>query len=516
MAPGKSDLQSLSTISRTLAKNTIYNLLSQGIYLGLAFWGIPILIHELGPEEFGLLSLIWAVIGYFTLLDFGISRANTKFLAEVLVKKDRVQEHRIIWTSIISTAIIGILSFILIFSLTPYVVENVLKVNVALRSDAIKYFTLTSLSIPFMLVYGTLKGFQMAIQRFDQINIFQISIGIVQWLGSILLLKFHYGLFEIVCLTVISRIVFTVVVAFSMAKIYPGFYSNIQFINMEVLKKLWGFGGWVTLSQIISPLYLYLDRIFIGMFLTLNAVAYYSIPQETLMRLLILTMSFTTTLFPAMSVQSVVDEKLSYARTLYSRSLKYLLIFSLPVTVCFFLFTKLIISVWLGEQFAEKTLIVFQILSVGLLLNSIAQIPNTVLHAFNRPDIPAKFHLLELPLMVGLNLVLIPLLGIAGAAIVWSGRVILDAILHLMAVEHLFKKLSLQNNNGQKNNGLIFISIASVVITFMLYFIPDIELRAFFTVLLIGVYFVSTWQYSFDEFDRNYFLQLKQRIFIRI
>jgi O-antigen/teichoic acid export membrane protein len=63
------------------------------------------------------------------------------------------------------------------------------------------------------------------------------------------------------------------------------------------------------------------------------------------------------------------------------------------------------------------------------LWNCFAFVPLALLQGIGRPDLPAKFYLLELPLYVGAAWFLIPKLGIAGAALAWALRVALDAVL---------------------------------------------------------------------------------------
>lgn len=52
--------------SISIAKNTIFNLIGYGVSLLFAVFLIPRLIHHLGDERFGLLSIVWIVIGYFS------------------------------------------------------------------------------------------------------------------------------------------------------------------------------------------------------------------------------------------------------------------------------------------------------------------------------------------------------------------------------------------------------------------------------------------------------------------
>jgi O-antigen/teichoic acid export membrane protein len=56
-------------------------------------------------------------------------------------------------------------------------------------------------------------------------------------------------------------------------------------------------------------------------------------------------------------------------------------------------------------------------------------IPYTLLQALGRPDLTARFHLIELPVYVLVLWSMIRTFGIEGAAIAWLIRVALDALL---------------------------------------------------------------------------------------
>src|SRR6267143_5443066 len=283
---------------QVLVRNTVYNLLTQGFLVILAVWSLPVLVHELSKEAFGLLMLVWTFVGYFTLLDFGISRASTKFLAEALALRDVNEIRRVVWTSISLSTMLGIITAGAVVAATPLLVHGVFKIDAAFAQESTATFMLAAAGIPFMLAFGVVKGFQMALQRFDLVNIFQTIMGIFQWVGSVVLLWLGFGLWEIILLTVGVRIALSVISLFQLSYLIPGIWKSIRFLDIAACKKFFSFGGWLTISQIISPLFLYLDRILIGALLSVSAIAYYAVPQEALTRLLIIPMSLTTTLFP--------------------------------------------------------------------------------------------------------------------------------------------------------------------------------------------------------------------------
>ena len=241
-----------SSRSFILFKNSSYNFLSQGLIIILSLWAIPILVHGMGNEKFGLLALLWSIVGYFSLLDFGISRATTKFLSEAIAHQDKKLSLKIIWISLLIVSLAGLVSLFVFIGITPYLLLYLFKVSPSLYAEANSAFVYSALSIPFMLVFGIVKGIQMAYERFDLVNVYQGLSGIIQWIGSVILIWLGYGLKEVMMLTLFSRIFITMISFYPLPKIVDGFiYHNIHW-DRQVIRRLFYFGGWLTIVQNIK------------------------------------------------------------------------------------------------------------------------------------------------------------------------------------------------------------------------------------------------------------------------
>jgi O-antigen/teichoic acid export membrane protein len=84
---------------------------------------------------------------------------------------------------------------------------------------------------------------------------------------------------------------------------------------------------------------------------------------------------------------------------------------------------------WLGAEYAARGTLVAQWLVAGVLVNSLAYLPFTLLQARGRADLAAKAHLAELPLYLAALAWLVPAHGIEGAALAWALRCAADAAL---------------------------------------------------------------------------------------
>jgi O-antigen/teichoic acid export membrane protein len=100
-----------------------------------------------------------------------------------------------------------------------------------------------------------------------------------------------------------------------------------------------------------------------------------------------------------------------------------------PLTVFGLVILDPFLRTWVGDEIGRSSAPVGEILLLGIWLNSLAMVPYALLQAQRRPDLPAKFHLLEVAPYIGALALGLHLAGIRGAAWAWTGRAAVDAIL---------------------------------------------------------------------------------------
>ena len=105
------------------------------------------------------------------------------------------------------------------------------------------------------------------------------------------------------------------------------------------------------------------------------------------------------------------------------------LVLALLIVLLLIVLAQPLLRLWLGADYAAHGSAAFAILAGGVLINGLAHVPSAYLYGRARPDLPAKFHLVELPLYVLGAWLLIRAYGITGAALAWTLRVSVDAVL---------------------------------------------------------------------------------------
>lgn len=421
---------------RLLARNTIWNLLGQLLPMAVAVVTIPPLVRGLGVARFGVLSMAWIVIGYFSLFDLGIGRALTKLIADKLGTGEDHHIPPLAWTGLLLMLLMGILGGVVTAALSPWLVHQALRVPADLQAETLKGFYLLAVSIPLVTATAGLRGILEAQLRFRILNLIRIPMSIFSFAGPLLVLPFSHSLVPVIGILVAGR-----VVAFA-AHQAACFHSMPSLRNLVVQRSLIGpllrTGGWMTVSNIIGPLILYVDRFLIGALLSLAAVGYYTAPFDMVNRLAIIPAAIAGVLFPAFAISIAQDPK----RTglLLRSGVKYTFLAIFPMILVIVSFAPEILRLWLGTAFSDNSGTVLRWLAVGILMNCVTVVPFALLQGIGRADITGKLLAIDLTVYGLAAWLLISRFGIKGAAVAWAVRASLEAAVFLAYGRHFLPK----------------------------------------------------------------------------
>jgi O-antigen/teichoic acid export membrane protein len=414
------------TGGRLLARNTVWNLLGLLTPMAVGVVTIPPLIRGLGVARFGVLSLAWIVIGYFSLFDLGIGRALTKLVADRLAANEEHSIPSLAWTSLLLMLLLGGIGGLLMAGIASWLVHSALKVPAELQSETSRSFYLLALSTPVVTVTSGLRGILEALQRFRMLNLIRIPMSLFSFLGPFLVLPFSHSLVPVISVLVVGRLIGIVAHLLTCFHAMPALRHNF-ILERSVVAPVVKFGGWMTVSNIIGPVMLYMDRFLIGALLSVGAVAYYTAPFDMVTRLWIIPGALVSVLFPAFAVTLAQDP--TRTGLLLRRGTKYAFLAVFPVVLVINTLAPEGLRLWLGEAFAQNSGSVLRWLAAGVFVNSLAQAPFVLIQSAGRADITAKLHLAELPFYLVAVWLLTRWLGIEGTAIAWAGRSSLDALL---------------------------------------------------------------------------------------
>lgn len=407
-----------------IARDTLLNLIGQVLPLGVALFAVPQILERLGTERFGVLALAWTVLGSFNVFDVALGRAVTRFASEALGRGEPGRLPGIFQNAVVLQASLGLAGSLLFAAATPLLVKQVLDLSGPLSGETRTTFFILALSFPVTLVTGCLRSLLEALRRFDLINLVRAPAGAatfaIPWLGAAAGLELP----AIVALLVAARFLILGAHWIFCRRLVPGLGTHWLPEKPEILR-LARFGGWVTAANLIPPSLILVERFLIGALVSLQAVAWFSIPYEMVNRLWVLPTSVVAALFPILSATSEDGA----ARQMARRALRtVLLLLALPVLAAV-IGAHPLLSLWLGPEIAAAGAPVLRLLAPALLLSSISNVSAAVLQAAGRPQITARVRLLELPLAALLSWTLTAAFGVTGAALAALLRAGFDAAL---------------------------------------------------------------------------------------
>ena len=420
-----------------------------------ALAALPFLLHHLGQERLGILSLVWVIVGYFSFLDMGLGRAVTVAVASLRDgnASERTDELNVVGTASVLLACVGCVMAVLMgLGIMMF------GVPVRLSSPAFLYEVKLALlwmlpSLPLLLVSSALRGHLEGVGAFRALNLLRIPTGVMLVAGPCLTALYSPNLVwacaSILAVRLVHVFVLLLLVAQEMGFDFLDFArALVKASSVAWLRKLLSFGGWVTVSNIVSPVIVYVDRFVIGAVLAASSVVFYTVPFDVVSRLPVLVASLCSVLLPELvrlsqNSSSKDPENIYMVCRLIRRSSMLSAGVVAAVVLLGWMLTPWALRWWMGTTFAEQGTQVTQLLLLAFGVNSLAQIPFTALQAAGHVRPVALLHMAELIPYCAVLFFAISWLGIAGAAWACLLRIIIDyAILSWMWHRHSSRLIS--------------------------------------------------------------------------
>lgn len=408
----------------SLRRNTLWNLAGTGLPLLLAAITIPYLIKHVGVEAFGILTLVWALIGYFSLFDFGLGRALTQQVAAARSAGLHASLPSLIKTGLGFNAATGLVGGLVLAALAHQLAYHWLNISAQLQTSTFIALLIAAVGIPFTTVTTGLRGILEAYEDFRIVNLLRMVLGAANFgLPALSVMFLGDSLVWMVLSLIGARLVMLFAHAWMVHRKLASSWMAARF-DKNNMRRLMSFGAWMTVSNIISPLMVTADRFVISGVLGAGVVAYYTVPFEALIRVLVIPGALTTALFPRLATIMVSD--LAETRRLYRKCLKVVTAALLPLCIVIAVGSKWGLTLWLGKDFADQSWPIVAVMALGLLMNGIAHVPFAAIQASGDARTTAYLHLFELVFYIPLLFFCMKSFGILGAAIAWTVRVGFD------------------------------------------------------------------------------------------
>lgn len=403
----------------SVVRNTGYNFAAMLVPTLVALVTLPLYIHTMGEERYGVIALVTALIGYFGLFDFGLSAASAQRIAAA-DPDDIAARRSIFWTAAGINLALGLLGALLLAPIAWVFFGSAEGTSAELRAEINGSIVWIALALPIMLLSGVLRGALQGAGRFAEMNLINVVMGpATQIIPLLVAIYVSPSLIWVLPTLYFVRLLALAMQAIVVAK--RVIHGWTPCFDRSRVRDLLSFGGWVTLSAVVDPLLTTIDRFVIGSFLGMKSVSHYTVPYQLAQRSLIVPSALLDAMLPRLAGANEAE-----ALGVSKRGMRAVVALMTPPMIAGIAFIHSFLSLWISRDFADSAALPAQFMLAGCWFNAIGFCCFQHLRARGRPRLIAIAHLIEIPpyllcLWAGMYFY-----GLAGAAAAFAVRVAFD------------------------------------------------------------------------------------------
>lgn len=410
-----------------ILKNISWHLFSNVFPFLSAIYFLPKIILLYGRDEFAVISLAWAALYFFVMVDGGLGRSLTYFLA---IRKNNYLENQ---SKFFFNALVGSIFFSLVFIIFivlfgDYFIKF-LNLSQSLYLQASEGLFFFIFLIPLIVLCSLFKGVLEAQHMFKETSIIRMidGFGLFFFPYFFAIYKEPTLYFAFLSFLFLRVTIFTIYLII----LYKNKLVSIKYIKFDkkVFNKLISFGGWVSVSSFIQPLMILVEKTIAIKLISAFYFVFFAAPFEVLSKFNSIATSVSVVLFPNLINH---NKSLIKQKELCSFGFTLIILIIFPILLLINFFSNKIIEYWLGIEFLKYSADIVIILASGILINSLASIPYILLQSKGRADLTAKYHIFQILPVIFLYWLLADKYGVIGIAYAWAIKVFIDYLLQMM------------------------------------------------------------------------------------
>ena len=489
-----------------IAKGTGIVFIGTIIAMLLGFIGTIIIVRYLTTSEYGLFSLTLAVIGIIAgLSSLGLGDGAPRYIAYFRGKQDSKKIFSVIVSSIQITIIASVLCSLFVFFLSDTISMAILHSN-----DLSTILRILAITIPFSTLSGIIisifRGFGVVEAKvyFNDVlqQILRISFFIAVVFFGLALIGTVYAYLGVVVITCAALVVYAV----KKVPVLVGKVRDYEPMRKDLLYFSLPLFGQGILAIIITST----DKLMLGYFKTPDVVGLYSVAL-TLANLIPIALTSIAFIYVPIVSQLYAKNLFGEIKKTYAVLTKWGFSAALPIFLILFLFPDAVLNILFGARYMQAG-IALQLLALGFLTHSFLGPNGLTLIVMGKTKLVLFNMLVRTIMNVFLNLLLIPMMGMFGAAIasaisLTTGNILASAELYLLSKTHPFTK----NYLKPVIVSIILVFIISTLAKNLFDVLSFLTLLLFFALFLVIYGLSMLFTRSFDNEDIMLLLAIEKR-----
>lgn len=459
---------------------------------------VPFLVRFLGPEAYGIYSLISVIVTYLVFADLGMGVASTRFGSRALSVADREEEARVTWTSVAINAVPTLLIVMILSALASDLLDLFVDVSAPLLKTSAVALQIAAVAYLFRSLTQVLNTPLMTRMRMDlNTRITGLSI-IIQSAAIIWVLIAGGGLIAVFFVTLVGSAFSSFATYLVSVRLLPEVATPRA--DPRLVRPILQFGFPLMISYIASVILGNAEKLFLAYFDSVVSLAHYSLAFTIAGGFALLSGALSQSLVPVFANFQALD-LVEEGRALCNNLIRLILIGTLPVAALLMTFAGPFFTVWAGPEYGRESVLPFLILIIGAVVNLLANVPYIILMSYGRSDLVAKYHLIQLGPYLALAGYLTFTMGPIGAALAWTARNFIDLV-QLSSAAAGTAVLDIQSIR-QRVSGIAWSALILAIPVVIAILHKELQTLFLITFPCITVYAVVSWRVILDDDERS-------------
>lgn len=409
----------------SLSRNATYNAIGATLPSVLTLVTVPLYLHLVGVERYGVLALCWVFLSYSAFMDFGLGMAVARKIAKCR-EGDEEEAAQTLWTAIWLSLGLGLVAAAAVYAGGLAYFGSMAKVAPSFRSEVAAAIPLMAAMLPAAMVSGVLGGALQGRERFLALNGAQLLGNVLLAVLPLVLAYFWSPVLPVLLAgAVVARLAPLPWLIHLARRAVP--LKGVVRPSAASARGLLGFGGWVSLTTMSVTVLNTADRLAIGSTIGAAAVSIYTIPYNLMSRVYIIPHSLSPVLFPRFAFLEKPDRD-----DLVRHGLQTVAALVTPLLIGAVMLVEPFFTLWIGPELTAPALPLAYLFAIGFWFYCIGYPAVGLLQATGRPDLVSKLLIAQILPFIAATLLALSLFGLVGAALVFVLRTPLEAIALLL------------------------------------------------------------------------------------
>jgi O-antigen/teichoic acid export membrane protein len=343
-------------------KDAKVNQLKAGVTLSYIYMGVgyivsiiytPVMLRLLGQSEFGLYNLVFSIVSYLGLLNFGFDSAYMRYYSKYIIKRDRKKIARLNGMFLMVFSVIGLITVltgsVLVINTGLIFGENltISELSTAKVLMAILIFNM-ALSFPA----SVFNCYIIANEQYVFQKVLQMIKTIVNPFIMLPVLLMGYKSIGMAVVTTVLNIVLEIInVTFCFKKLK--FRFSFHKFDFPLMKEMTIFSSYIFLNMIISQINWNVDKFILGRFRGTIAVAVYGLAAQLNSYYLSLSTAVSGVFIPRVNKMAALGNDNQEFTELFTRVGRVQFIILSLICSGFVFLGKPFINMWAGTDYRE-------------------------------------------------------------------------------------------------------------------------------------------------------------------